>query len=548
MKKRLLLLLLPLFIISCSHHSDLKRPKLVVGIVIDQMRYDYLYKYWDKYGDGGFKRLLKNGFSCEHTMIGYVPTYTGPGHAAIYTGCGPAVNGIVANDWCEVAKGSKLYCVEDTTVSSVGVKMKAEGKMSPRNLYTTTITDELRYSNNFHSKVIGISLKDRGSILPAGHTGRAYWYEGASGNFISSTYYGDSLPAWVNRFNNKKLPEKYLSSDWNTMYPINTYTESTADDMDYEGTFNNEAKPVFPHKLASVKGDGFDAVRSTPWGNTLLMELAKDAIDGEELGKREVTDFLAVSFSSTDYVGHRYGPDAIETEDTYLRMDKDLAEFLDYLDKKLGKENVLVFLTADHGAAQNPKYLSTKSVPAGAFPGEKFADSLKKYLALKYDSAKLVTAYMNQQVYLNHKLIEAKKLNYKEIEADVIAFSAKMPGVSSVISATELTAGKMEGINGMIKKGYNKARSGDVVLTLFPAWFDGKAKGTTHGSAYPYDTHIPLLWYGWHIKPGSTNAEVEITDIAPTLAGLLHIQMPDGADGRPIQEILKEKKSVQSEE
>src|SRR5215218_2953988 len=382
----------------------LPRPKLVVGIVIDQMRWDYLYRYYDRYKENGFKRMLNEGFSCENTFINYIPTVTAIGHSTVYTGSVPAIHGIAGNDFIIQASGKTMYCTEDTTVATVG-SSSDEGKMSPRNLLTSTITDELKLATNFRSKVIGISLKDRGSILPAGHAANAaYWFDNATGNWITSTYYMKELPAWVKQFNSQKLPEKYLKQDWNTLYDIKTYVQSTVDQNRYEGKFMANAVSSFPIKTSTMFENGFDIIRSTPYGNTLTMEMARAAIENEQLGKNVVTDFLALSFSSPDYIGHKFGVNAIETEDTYLRLDKDLGSLFTYLDRKLGAGNYVAFLTADHGAAHNPNLLIDNKIPAGYWSGGQFMKELNIQLDQNFHVPDIVISFSNSQVHLNNSV------------------------------------------------------------------------------------------------------------------------------------------------
>ena len=288
--------------------QSVKRPRLVVGLVVDQMRWDFLYRYNERYSAGGFKRLMAQGFSCENTMIPYLPTYTAVGHTSIYTGSVPAIHGIIGNYWFDKSSNLTVYCSDDSTVSGVGSSTPA-GKMSPRNMWTTTITDELRLSNQFQSKVIGISLKDRGAIFPAGHSANAaYWYDDAVGKWISSTYYMTSLPSWVNAFNDSDLPASYMTNDWNTLYPIESYSMSTADDVPYETPIKGEKTATFPHRLADLKENKYQAFRYTPYSNTYSLEFAKSAIRNEQLGQGKVTDFLAISLSAPDYIGHEFGP------------------------------------------------------------------------------------------------------------------------------------------------------------------------------------------------------------------------------------------------
>lgn len=517
------------------------KPKLVVGIVVDQMRADFIYKYRAKYGNGGFKRLMNEGFFFKNSHYNYVPTYTGPGHASIYSGATPAFHGIIANNWFDKARNKKMYCSEDATVHALGGSEKA-GQMSPKNMLTTTIGDQLKLSNNNQSKVIGIALKDRGAILPAGHLANAaYWFDSATGNWMSSSYYMAQLPAWVNDFNNKGLAKNYLNQEWQTLLPLADYSESLPDDNLFEGAFKGEAKPIFPHDLPKLAAhnDNFGLLRTTPFGNTLTREFAIQTIQAENLGKHAVTDMLAISFSATDYVGHQFAPQSIEVEDTYLRLDQDLAQLLKFLDSWLGKEQVLVFLTADHGAVESPSYLESVRIPAGNMKVSEMAGTIEKFLQEKYGE-NLLLDYSNQQVFLDHKKIANLKLSVAEVANTLTDFLLTINGVAQTVTKTALENSSFNtGINHYIQLGYNAQRSGDVVVTYAPGWIDAdKATGTTHGSSYSYDTHVPLLWYGWKIAQGQSFQTVEITDIATTLALLLDVQAPNGNYGHFLQPLI----------
>ncbi|MCC2546053.1 alkaline phosphatase family protein [Hymenobacter sp. BT175] len=566
MKKSCLLLLaagLAFPALAQKAGKALPRPKLVVGVVVDQMRYDYLYRYWSKYGSGGFRRLLGEGFSYENTQYNYVPTYTGPGHASIYTGTTPSGHGIVGNNWFVREAGKGTYVTEDKSVQGVG-SASAEGQMSPRHMLTTTITDELRLATNFQAKTIGVCIKDRGSILPAGHAASAaYWFDNANGAFITSTFYTKELPEWVKQFNGRKLTEQYLSKPWETLLPIGQYTESTADDVPWENVFAGEAKPVFPHDLptlsgftakgtehqragAAPTGPNYGIIRSTPFGNSLTLDFALEAIRAEQLGQRGQTDFLALSFSSTDYVGHHFGVNAIETEDTYLRLDQDIARLLTYLDKTVGKGNALVFLSADHGAAHSPEFLKAQRIPAGSVGPRLWRDSVQAQLVRRYGAGQWVLTYENQQVYLNRPLIQQKKLDLVKIQEEVAAIAVQFTGVTRAITATDLMKSHWEsGLLMELENGYLPKRSGDVMVVLEPGWLESYAypvnKGTTHGSGSAYDTHVPLVFWGWHVRHGESHVRANITDIAPTLARWLRIQEPDGCTGEPLLEVLSGK-------
>jgi predicted AlkP superfamily pyrophosphatase or phosphodiesterase len=526
--------------------NTLPRPKLVVGIVVDQMRWDYLFRYYDRYQNNGFKRLLNEGFSCDNTQVDYIPTFTAPGHTCIYTGSVPAIHGIAGNDFIIQATGKSMYCTEDTSVKTVGSTSTA-GQMSPRNLLTNTVTDELRLATNFRSKVIGIALKDRGGILPAGHTANAaYWFDDKTGNWITSTYYMTDLPKWVKDFNDQKLAETYLKSDWTPLYPIDTYLQSTPDNSKYEGKFKGTDAPTLPVKTSALYKGNLGLIRSTPYGNTISFDLAVAAVNGEQLGQHDVTDFLALSLSSTDYIGHQFGINAVEIEDTYLRLDRELATFFTYLDAKVGKGNYTVFLTADHGAAHNTAFLNDHGIPADVWDDGAVRDSLNKFLLSKYKVEKLVISLGNYQVNFNNATIKYAQLNEDAIKKDCVDFLMKQRGVAFAVDMKHTeTASIPEELRTRIINGYSAEHSGAIQIILQPGWFTGHGSGdsgptgTTHGTWNPYDTHIPLVFMGWGIQHGHLNRETHMTDIAPTVAALLHIQAPNGSIGKPIAEVLK---------
>jgi predicted AlkP superfamily pyrophosphatase or phosphodiesterase len=527
--------------------TQIPRPKLVVGIVVDQMRWDYLYRFYNRYQNNGFKRLLNEGFSCENTQVNYIPTFTGPGHTCIYTGSVPSIHGIAGNDYIVQATGKSMYCAEDNTVQTVGSTSTA-GQMSPRNLLVTTVTDELRLATNFRSKVIGIALKDRGGILPAGHSANAaYWFDDKSGNWITSTYYMKDLPQWAKDFNDQKLPETYLKLDWTSLYPVETYLQSTSDDSKYEGKFKGTDAPTLPVKTSAIyKKLGLGLIRTTPYGNTLTIDMAVAAINGEKLGQGDQTDFLAMSLSSPDYIGHQFGINAVEIEDTYLRLDRDIANFLTFLDAKVGKGNYTVFLTADHGAAHNTAFLNDHDIPAGVWDEASVLKDMNKVLMDKYKTDSLVLSLSNYQVNFNYRIVNYLHLDQEELKKDCIKYLQQQPEIEYAVDMTKVATSSIpEPLRERIINGYNAKNSGAIQIILDPAWFtghgsgDGGPTGTTHGTWNPYDNHIPLVFMGWGIQHGSAVREVHMTDIAPTIAALLHIQAPNGCIGVPIPEVLK---------
>jgi predicted AlkP superfamily pyrophosphatase or phosphodiesterase len=517
-----------------------KKPKLVIGMVVDQMRWDFLYKYENRYGKDGFKRLLGEGFSCENNFIPYAPTVTAAGHSAIFSGSVPAINGVMGNAWYDKRIKRMVYCCEDTTVTSIGGDSK-NGKMSPVNMLTTTIGDELKLSNNFKSKVFGVCIKDRGAIFPSGHSANgAYWYDGKTGNWITSTYYTKQLPTWLEQYNQQKNANTYFNKDWNTLYPITTYTLSSSDEKPYETKMKGEQTTSFPHNLKQYIDKDFDLLPSTPYGNTFTLDMAKKVIENNNLGNNSVTDLLTVSLSSTDYIGHKFGPNSVEIEDTYLRLDADIADFLRYLDTKIGKGNYTFFLTADHGVAHVPGYLKENKIPAGTWDNDKLVKNINLYLKEKFNLDNIVLAESNYQLYLNDDIIPSNTISKQNIVNEIITYCSKISGVAHVFELKNLAATSIpEPIKTMLTNGYHQKRAGDIQVILEPGWIDGGNIGTTHGLWNPYDSHIPMVWFGNGIKKGKTNRTTYMTDIAPTLAALLQIQMPNGCIGSVIPEVLK---------
>ena len=519
------------------------KPKLIVGIVVDQMRYDFLYRYADQYGTGGFRRMLSGGFNAKNTQYSYFPTVTAAGHSSVYTGSVPAINGIVGNEWFDRRLGRTVYCTEDSTARATGGNPSRAGWMSPRNLNVSTITDQLRLSTNFRSKVIGVALKDRGSILPAGHTGTAYWFDGRNGDWISSTYYMADLPRWVKDFNARKLPTQYVSAGWKPLLPLAQYTQSTPDDVPWEAKLPGDTKPIFPHELASpAGGDRFGLIAATPFGNTMTKEIALAAIQNEQLGKGTDTDFLAVSFSSPDYVGHAFGPNSVEVQDVYLRLDRDLAEMLTFLDGWVGKDNYLVFLTADHGVVDVPEFAQSKNLPGGRYNLSKALTDVKAALKTTFGEGDFILAPDNYQLYLNDDLLREKKLSVSQIYEVVKTTLLPQPGIASVVNLHELGNAPLESSQvERLRNGHHPKRSGDIFIGLAPGWLSGNGPGTgtSHSTFYNYDTHVPCVWYGWRVPVGSTVAPTKVADIAPTLAAMLDILEPNGSVGEPIQKLVE---------
>jgi predicted AlkP superfamily pyrophosphatase or phosphodiesterase len=539
------IILIAFVLINSSCYSQQKKeesslpskPKLIIGIVVDQMRYDYIDRYWKKFGEDGFKRLVNEGCFLRNCHYNYVPTETAPGHASIYTGTTPSVHGIIANEWCDKKTGKEFSSVADAGYVTVEDTLSKEGKASPSKLLSSTITDEF-WQTYQNSKIISISLKDRAAILPGGKHAKAFWFDDKSGNWISSSYYfkDNKLPQWVHDFNTMKYPDLFLKQGWELSHPLSYYSESV-DSSKYEGRFSDNNPPEFPYHFTEKKYKDFKA---TPFGNHLIAMLAKEALVSEHLGKNSVPDFLCISFSSTDYVGHQFGINSVEVEETYLKLDEDLSSLLKNIDSLVGKNNVLIFLTADHGAVPNPQYLMDKGEQAGFINPDELKSGLKK-LFHDSDSDSILLDLKGYQVYLNHELAAKRNLNADSLSNETKKFLMHHEGIAIAMTVQELKQNTFDAPEKtMIKNGYNKDRSGDVLFTLKQNWIIWSRKtGTTHGMPYEYDTHVPLIFYGWKIKKGNTETSVHPIDISPTISSLLGIGLPDGASGKPIEELIK---------
>lgn len=530
-------------IISDSQVSkNYPRPKLVVGIVVDQMRYDYLTRFYSRYGDGGFKRLMNDGFNAKNNHYNFVPTYTAPGHASIYTGTSPMNNGIIGNNWYDKGSQKMIYNAADAQVDPVGTT-SSDGKMSPRNMISSTVTDELEIHTQGRARVIGVSLKDRGAILPAGHAAdAAYWFRGSDeGAFISSTFYMDSLPQWVTDFNSSNKVASYLK-EWNTLYPIETYTASGTDLNDYEGAPRGKDNAVFPYDLKKLSKDNgtYSLLKSTPYGNSVVTDFALEALKQEKMGQDDITDFLAISYSSTDYIGHQYGVNSIEIEDTYLRLDMELERLFKELDNEVGVGNYTMFLTADHGAVHNPGFLMSQKLNAGYFEEKEFKSQLNEALIKKYGVEKLIENISNGQVFFDKTVVQEKDINPVDLQNFAAGVIIDFKHIDKVFTRHAMINTSFDfGVARLIQNGFHPKRSGDIMYQLEPAVIKYYSTGSTHGSSQSYDTHVPLLFYGYGIEQGSTYKRTEIIDIAPTISSLLGISFPNAATGNPIIEVLK---------
>lgn len=544
MRLHIFLLIVAIFNLPAfSQTTKSEKPKLVVGIVVDQMRNDYIERFWNHYSEDGFKRLVNNGYRFKNAHFNYVPTYTGPGHASIYTGTTPATHGIIGNNWYDKTIDASVYCAGDTSVQPIGT-MDNAGMMSPHRMTVTTIADENRLATQMRGKTIGVALKDRGAILPAGHTANAaYWFHGMDeGQWISSSFYMDSLPQWVVEFNSSGKAASYFKT-WNTLYPIETYVESGTDMNKFEGGFKGKETATFPYNLQELRAhnNNFELLKAVAFGNDLTTDFAITAIEGEKLGQNNDTDFLTLSYSSTDYVGHNFGVNSKEVQDTYLRLDKNIAQLLQYLDKTVGKDQYIVFLTADHAAVDVPAYLESLKIPAGYFDSRSFRNNIDRLVQKEYGNKNLIKNISNNQLFFNYELLHEMNINIDSFQQKLSNYILMQDNIYRVYTRQQIVNGAYtKGMDELIKNGFNHKRSGDLIYVLDPSFISYSRTGSTHGSSFMYDTHVPMLFYGKGVKSGSSSRRSEIVDIAPTIAVMLGISFPSGTTGEPLYWMLDE--------
>lgn len=529
MNRLVLFFTFSLFFTCSSSYDNLEKPKLVVAIVVDQMRYDFLENLSDRYTENGFNRLINEGYNCKSNFFNYVPTVTGPGHSSVSTGSTPMTHGIVGNNWFDRKKNKSVYCTDDSDYDNIGGD-DYTGNKSPNNLLVETFAD-INKLNNPKAKTISVGIKDRGSILMGGkNADAAYWYYGKEkAQWITSTYYMQNLPTWVENFNQEDNLEKYLN-DWVPLNDISTYDNYEIDNNNFEKLFKGKDNSAFPYDTKSLMkhNDCFDMIKETPYGNEMTTDFAIEAIINEELGKRGETDVLTISYSSTDYVGHSFGVASVETQDTYIRLDREIEKLLTFLDNELGENQYTLFLTGDHGVLEIPAFLTSNGVNAMAISENDMKKEVVKQLQsvfnLKIED--IIDDIDNNQIYLSDNEIKNLGLNKNNVIDELIKILESFDFISNAYSAEYIMNSKnLEGYEKLIQNGFHKERSGDIALILKPnvIFYDGK--GTTHGSGYNYDTHVPLIFFGSGVKNGETFLTTEIPDIAPTISKLLGQKM-----------------------
>jgi predicted AlkP superfamily pyrophosphatase or phosphodiesterase len=494
------------------------QPKLVLAIVIDQFRYDYLLRFRADY-HFGFARLLEKGavFTDAHYL--HAATVTAVGHSTFLTGATPSGSGIVGNEWYDRESGKSVTSVSDPATLLIGGAAGQTGS-SPRRLLVSTVGDELKIQHP-DSKVIGVSIKDRSAILPAGHQADgAYWYDDHAGAWVTSSYYREALPEWALKLNQEQPGARYATSKW---LPFDAKDDS--------------AKPF----CSMVKDSGVrfcGSIEATPWGNEMIEEFAERALAGENLGHHAATDLLAVSFSSNDYVGHAVGPDDPAVRDISIRTDRLLGKLFAEVDKRVGAGNTLVILTADHGVAPVPEVNQARKMPGGRLKGAELTAKINDAITLRFGPGKWLLAG-SSSIYLNLDLIRAQKLDAADVERAAAQAALETPHIARAYTRSQLLNGQVQqdAISRAFSLGFFGPRSGDVFVLQEP-YYLFESGGTSHGTPYDYDNHVPVIFQGPGIKPGKYSTRVAVNDIAPTLAEILNVEQPSGSIGRILSEIL----------
>lgn len=522
------------------------RPKLVIGIIVEQLRFDQIEKFRDRFSDNGIKRLLNEGTFYRNAEYDYILTQSAPGFATISTGAEPAFHGITSDSWYLPLRNEQIYCTKDISVNPVGGSYES-GLHSPANLVASTFSDELKMSTNRKAKVFAVGIKESAAILGAGHAADgAFWFDNVSGTWMTSSYYMQNLPSWVNDFNAARHPEKYLNSIWNLFKPVGYYSACLPDTNRHESGFGGIN--FFPYDLRKIaqkserKQDrDFSMLRETPFSDALTTQFVLRLIENEQLGKDEVTDYLSVCYSSTDYIGHRFGPSSVEMADAIFRIDYEIEMLLKSLNENIGKKNILVYFTSAHGVSEVPSVLESNRIPAGVFRQNQSLQLLRSYLNAVYGEGDWVKGYSEKQFFLNRTLIEDARIPLEEIQKKVARFVVQFSGVAAAYPISYFEANDFG--NGNLKKilnNFSPQRSGDVIIVLNPGWIETESGYVTnHNSPYEYDIHVPLIWYGWTVDRLSVTRKVNITDIAPTLSTLCRIPFPNASTGEPMYELFR---------
>ena len=525
-------------------------PKLVLQVTVDQLRGDLPSRYRDRLGEGGFRYLLEDGAHFTNAHYRHANTETAPGHATLATGADPARHGIVANDWIDGETGAFVYNTEDDRHHLIGEEPRAHQGVSPRNLLASTFGDELVLHSNGGSRVFSVSTKDRGAILPGGHAGKAFWLSRSSGTYVTSSYYYDKYPAWAKAWNNAKPMGRYAGQSWTLLKDRSQYVFADDDDQPWEVELPGFGR-TFPHNFGEGKYLPL-FVSLSPMADELTLDFAKTLMENESLGLGAHTDFMAVSFSATDYVGHLFGPGSLESEDTILRLDRLLADLFAFVDERVGLENTLIVLSADHGGVESPEQASAVGIEAGRMHFDFFRkpNPVSEALKARYGREDLIKGPSHPYLYIDTEAVAEAGLDLSEVEAFVVAQVMKLPAIERAFSRSDLRAPQAsdEALADSVRRNFHPTRSGQVHLVQPPYWFmhsteeAGKlgleALASIHGSPWAYDRHVPIFFAGQGIRARKVSRPVGPHEIAPTLSAYLGVKPPSGSDGSVLEEVL----------
>ncbi len=546
LKRIFILLFLSNLIINFSYSQFTgsirpEKPRLVVGIVVEQMRQEYLDRFWDDFGDKGFKKLAINGTYFKNAHLNYSLTQTSPGYATIVTGAEPSGHGIVSDYWYIPLTGEKEKSIESNKSYSVTGIKKQRLSYSPENLFSATYSDEAKLFSKGKSKIISLSLNPLGAILSGGYTAdAAYWFDDKSGKWISNTYYMEELPDWVDTINARKSPEKFLERQWKPLMDIEKYTQTLPDTNIYEFGIYGTYK-TFPYDYKEIRKyvRDFELINLIPEGNTLTTDFAIAALLNENLGENEYTDFLFINYSVTENIGNLYGPQSVELMDAYLRLDNDLGHLITVLEETVGKNNFILYLTSNCGVSEVPQYLTDNKMPAGYFRQHYIKALLNSYLRVIYGEGNWILDFNNNQIYLNRVLIEDSQIPLRDFQNTVAGFIINSKGIANAITSYNMQNNVfLEGIPLKMQNSYNPKRSGDIMISLSPGWIEDMTNVVAHNSGYTYDTHIPLVWYGWKVRRQTIYDEINITNIAPTISMILNTPKPALSTGISMPQVF----------
>ena len=560
--KAVLISALAVLLIPGTSAWAVEQPKLILQITVDALRGDLPSRFKNVLGDGGFRYLMEDGIHYANAHYQHANTETIVGHVSLATGTVPAAHGMVANVWFDRELNRLVYNIEDsryrlltagadvdkaTEIDPTQKAAKVDGR-SPNNILTSTLSDEMAIHFAGRSKIFGVSVKDRGAVSLAGHAGKAFWFSKATGDFVTSDYYYDKYPDWVNAWNARKPASSYAGKSWELMHPSSKYLFGDADDREYETDLAGFGR-VFPHAYGEADDKYFTTkLTLSPAGDELTLSFAKTLLDEEQLGQDEVPDYLAISFSSNDYVGHLFGASSLESEDNIARLDRTLSDLFAYVDKKVGLANTLIVLSADHGQPEVPGYLHELGIDKAHYFDTNALDRTPAITALKKQfgiGEELIEAYFQPYIYLNRDLIHDKGLDQAVVEEAVAAQLKKFKGVADAVSSSALRTASLPDTVLMrsILRNFHPKRSGDIYLVFEPDVFindfDGLIVASTHGSPWRYDTFVPVMFAGAGLPAAKLNRPVTPYDIAPTLANYLGTKPPSGTIGKPLEEVQK---------